>query len=188
MPCFAQAGQHRLAHRLAAVECQPRVRLCVELQDPLLHPAGLAKPVAEVVQAQRPLLIALRAVGARAGLDPVACVLEGVGRQRHAPAPLAPQALDVEVDTERPQAAHHGAKVDMVGRLVLRMPHRRQHALRRCARVLAYEGAEHVAGADLEEDPVVRLEQRVHAIGKQDRIAQVLDPVLRVARARRVEP
>ena len=188
MPCFAQAGQHRLADRLAAVECQPRARLCGELQDALLHPAGLAKPVADVGQAQRSWVIALRAAGARTGLDPVARMLKRVGRQRHPLPALAPQAFDVEVDTDCPKATHHGAQVSMVGRLVFRVAHRRQHALRWCARVLAHEGTEHVARADLEKDPVVGLEQGIDAVGEQDCVAQVLDPVLGVARARRVEP
>ena len=184
----AKTRHHRFPESVASMKRDPGVQVLIEVEDTLLHPARFAKPLAQLRQSQRPFVIDPGGVSPLPGLDPVVPMLEGVGRQGHTPAPLAPQPLNVKVHAQCPQPAHDRTEVNMVGRHVIRVAHRRHHALRRRTWVLAHEGTQHVARADFEKDMVVGLEQCVHAIGEQDGIAEVLHPILRVAGARRRQP
>ncbi|RYG62459.1 hypothetical protein EON77_22235, partial [bacterium] len=159
--------------RVVLVEHAPGERLAVRrVEDAVLHPADTGQPLGRVGEpfGQQRLVVGADRVGTRR-LDPVARVLERVGRQRDERRARPAVGCGRERRAHRPQSAEHRAEVDLVGDRIVGMAQRPDHPLHRRVVGLPHERAEDRARADLDEHALGRFEQQLGAVAEQHRVA-----------------
>ena len=140
------------------------------------RPGGDVEPVVDVRRSRR------RRGGGR--IDPVPLPLERRRRHQHTPAPLVPVVGGpVERHALQPEPCGRGGEDVPIGCRLVALAHRRDgRRARRGAGRLPRQAGERAAGTDLERHARAAGDQRVHAVGEADRLAEVTDPVGRVGR------
>ena len=111
-------------------------------------------------------------------IDPVAFVVERVGRERDAPHAPAVHGGPVDGSARAPHLAEGLADRHGLADLAPGMTERRDRdPVRHGVRLLARQRGQRLSGADLDEDHVGLAEQHAHRVGEADRLAEVRGPV-----------
>ena len=172
----------RQARTVGQDQRAPRRRAAVRNDSRRSHaalPHRLVEPLRQILAlVQRPVFG--RQHTRHAGLDPMALVIETVGRQLDAVARLAlTQKAPIDIGADGPQAAEGAEHEGLVVHRFVRVAHRGDDRLRHLARrVTARQARQRAAGADLEQHARLIGEQLLHAVGKTHRVPQVAHPIV----------